>query len=187
MTGAATMERGLEKMTPILETERLILRPIREEDTNAIFVCWMRDEEVSRYMLWKASDDLEDTQEFVRFELQNLDNPKWNRWIIVRRDSADIVGTCLMFYNEEEQHWDVSYNLGRKYWGCGYITEAMSRVMQYARTSGIKECATTHAAENLASGRVLEKIGFRYEREIPYVYSQGECKTTGRYYRWTSE
>ena len=68
--------------TPILHTERLTLRPIRENDIDAIFDCWMQDEDVSRYMYWKASDNIDDAREFVNFELENLDNEKWNRWII---------------------------------------------------------------------------------------------------------
>jgi ribosomal-protein-alanine N-acetyltransferase len=53
-------------------------------------------------------------------------------------------------------------------------------------TLGIKECATAHAIENPSSGRVLEKLGFKYEKEVPYVYSMGELETTGKYYSWTA-
>ena len=55
-------------MTERMETERLILRPIRKEDTNEIFACWMNDPEVSRYMMWTAGD-LDTAREFVEFEL----------------------------------------------------------------------------------------------------------------------
>lgn len=64
-----------------LETKRLLLRKIQREDVVPIFECWMQDEAVSRYMWWKASHDISDTEEFVQFELGNLDNDKWNRWI----------------------------------------------------------------------------------------------------------
>ena len=174
-------------LTPILNTDKLILWSIREEDAEEIFKCWMDDEEVSRYMLCKASDDVKEAKEFVRFELGNLDNPNWNCWIIVLKASAAIIGTCLLLYNDEEMHWDVSYNLGKRYWSKGYVTESMKKVMCYAKnTLGIKECATAHAIENPSSGRVLEKLGFKYEKEVPYVYSMGELETTGKYYSWTA-
>lgn len=173
-------------ITPKLETDRLILRQIKNEDIEAIFNCWTKDEDVSRYMCWKASKDIIKTQEFVQFEISNLENEKWNRWIIVLKDIDEIIGTCLIFFNDDESNWDISYNLGKKYWGKGYITEAMHRVMEYAIGElNIKECIAVHAIENPESGRVIQKLGFEYEKEIPYECNDGEIKTIGKYYKFT--
>ena len=109
-------------ITPKLETDRLILREIHSDDTEAIFNCWMQDENVSKYMWWKASDDINEAKGFVKFELGNLENDKWNRWIIVLKSTNEIIGTCLIFFNDEEGHWDISYNLGKKFWSNGYMT-----------------------------------------------------------------
>lgn len=98
-------------ITPKLETDRLILREIHSDDTEAIFNCWMQDENVSRYMQWKASNDINAAKEFVKFELENLENDKWNRWIISLKSTNEIIGTCLIFFNDDEGHWDISYNL----------------------------------------------------------------------------
>lgn len=172
-------------MTPDLATERLVLRTIRSEDVFPIFACWMRDQDVSRYMWWKASDDINETRDFVRFELENLGNDQWNRWVLVTKDRKEVIGTCLLFWNEEEGHFDISYNLGKKYWGRGYVTEAMERVMRYgAEALGMKECVTSCAQENKASARVLEKLGFQYVKDVPYECGGGEVKTTGRLYLW---
>ena len=168
--------------TPRIETDRLLLREIQETDVNDIFGCWMQDENVSRYMCWKASYDIAETQSFVRFELEQIENEKWNRWIIVLRETGQIVGTCLVFFNEDdaENHWDISYNLGKKYWGKGYITEAMKAVMQFAETElGMEECITTYAKVNTASANVLHKLGFIDEAEIPYECSGGDIITEG--------
>ena len=170
--------------TPILETERLILRPVKEDDVTAIFDCWMQDEDVSRYMCWKASSDINEAKEFVSFELGNLENDEWNRFIIDLKESGEVIGTCLIFYNDEEDNWDISYNLGKEYWGNGYTSEAMKKVMDYAiDVLGIKECIAVHAVENPASGRVIEKLGFQYEAEVPYECNGGEIQTVGKYYR----
>lgn len=172
-------------MTPDLETERLMLRKIQSEDVVPVFECWMQDKDVSRYMWWKASDDIDEAKAFVLFELGNLDNDMWNRWIIVVKDTKEIIGTCLIFWNEEDRHFDISYNLGKKYWGRGYITEAMERVLRYgSEVLGIKEVVTLCARENKASARVLEKLGFQYEKDAPYECSGGDIKTVGKLYRW---
>ena len=165
-----------------LETERLLLREIQATDVYEIWNCWMRDEEVSRYMWWKASDDIADAEEFVHFELAQIDNEKWYRWIIILKETGKIIGTCLVFFNEDDTvpHWDISYNLGRAFWGKGYITEAMKEVMGFAsRRLCMKECITTYAKVNAASANVLHKLGFKDIEEIPYECSGGEIITDG--------
>lgn len=165
-----------------LETERLRLREIHLEDTEGIYQCWMQDEAVSRYMWWKASGDRGEAEAFVAFELGNRNNDRWNRWLVERKDTGELVGTCLLFFNEEEGHWDISYNLGRAFWGKGYMTEAMGAVLRYGvEILHLDQIATSYALENPASGRVLEKLGFRVEREIPYECGGGELTVRGNY------
>lgn len=170
--------------TPELETDRLFMRPVKYEDILPVHELWMQDEDVSRYMFWKASSDIEKTKEFIESELGNTENDSWNRWIIELRQTHEIVGTCLVFYNDEENSWDISYNLAKKYWGHGYITEAMKCALIYARdTLKIKECIAIHASENPSSSKVIRKLGFKYEKDVPYVCGGGDIKTTGKYYR----
>lgn len=175
-----------DNMTPIMETDRLLLRPIKESDVEEIFSCWMQDENVSRYMWWKASDDINEAKDFATFELGNLKNDKWNRWIMVLKSTDEIIGTCLIFFNEDEKHWDISYNLGQKYWGNGYVTEAMNTVMKYAvDVMKVKEISTAYARENTASGHVLQKLGFKYVKEVPYECNGGDIATIGKYCTYT--
>jgi len=177
------MDPGRET-TPVIETERLNLRPIRESDAQAIFDCWMQDQDVSRYMCWKASDDIGDAKRFVEYERNQLENEQWNRWIVEDKSGNSIMGTCLIFYNPDESSWDISYNLGKKYWGFGYTTEAMKAVIRYAGSVlHVRTCIAVHAAENPASGKVLRNLGFVYEKDVPYECSGGEIQTTGKYYR----
>lgn len=184
-----TAKSGLAEgnmITPKLETDRLILREIHSDDVEEIFDCWMQDEDVSRYMWWKASSNINEAKEFVEFELGNLENDNWNRWIIILKETSEIIGTCLIYYNEEECSWDISYNLGKKFWGKGYASEAMNRVMQYAKEGlGIRECIAVHAMENPASGHIIQKLGFHYEKDVPYECNGGGIVTTGKYYRYT--
>ncbi len=69
------LRKGDENLTtPRMETDRLFLREIQETDCNDIFNCWMQEEDVSRYMWWKASGDIAEAQEFVKFELGQIEN-----------------------------------------------------------------------------------------------------------------
>ena len=71
--------------------------------------------------------------------------------MIVLKETGSLIGTCLVFYNEDDDnsHWDISYNLGKKYWGNGYATEAMKAVMHFAEEElGMEECVTSYAGIN---------------------------------------
>ncbi|MCF2641954.1 GNAT family N-acetyltransferase [Roseburia hominis] len=63
-----------------------------------------------------------------------------------------MIGTCLIYFKDEEKNWDISYNLGKKYWGKGYVTEAMTEVIRYAvEVLHMEECIAVHAVENPAN------------------------------------
>lgn len=177
-------------ITPVLETERLILREVRPSDVNDIFNCWMRDPDVSRYMWWQASDDIGEAEGFVQYEFDQINNPKWFRWIIETKADNKVIGTCLIYVNDDDtpEHWDVSYNLGKSFWGMGYITEAMKEVMNFGiKELHIKECITSYAKVNKASANVLHKLGFAEEKEIPYECNGGSIITEGILCRLTIE
>lgn len=163
-----------------LKTDRLLLREVMPSDTQQIFESWFQDKDVSKYMWWEASSDIADVQKFMDFELQNVENEKWNRWVIVPEWSEKIIGTCLLFFNEDEGHWDISYNLRKDSWGYGFATEAMRAVMRYAiGILNIDVVYTSYAAENERSGNVLKKLGFEFVKEIPYVCNGGKTVTKG--------
>ena len=101
--------------TPILETDRLILRPFEVDDATDVFECW-----------------------------------------------------------------ESGYNLGKKYWGKGYTTEAMKKVIDFAREQlQVSEIVGRYAKENPASGNVMGKLGFKYEKDIPYECNNGTVKREG--------
>lgn len=64
------------------------------------------------------------------------------------------------------------------------MTEAMIKILDYAKKDlGVKECIAIHAKENAASGNVIKKLGFLYEKGVPYEYNGGEIHTVGKFYR----
>ncbi len=163
-------------MIPELETDRLFLREVRQDDAPAVFTCWMNDSEVSRYMWWNASDDIADAEKFIRDELDQTDNGKWNRWLVHLKATGELIGTCLIYWNDEDipPHWDISYNLGRRYWGKGYAPEAVKRVLDHAGAwLGMEECTTCYARENTRSAGVLHRLGFIDEGSMAYECGNG--------------
>lgn len=165
--------------TPILETERLILRPFTDSDVQDVFDCWESDPDVARYMFWTSHNDIEKTKEWIAFEIGQIEKDDWYRFALVLKENNELIGTALVYYEEEVQCWEIGYNLGKKYWGKGYTTEAVKRVIEFAEELGITEIVGRYAKENPASGKVMEKLGFQYEKDIPYECNNGTVMREG--------
>lgn len=169
--------------TPILQTDRLILRPFCMEDSQEVFECWESDPAVAKYMFWDSHNDVNITIGWVKKELSKRDSDDWYRWAILSKETGDLLGTGLIYVEEEYAKFEIAYNLGKKSWGCGYTTEAMQEVIKFAKEElGINEIMGRHAKENPTSGRILEKLGFTYIKDIPYECNRGKNLYEGKEY-----
>ncbi|MDO4516503.1 MAG: GNAT family N-acetyltransferase [Bacillota bacterium] len=167
-------------ITPVLETSRLRLRPFRREDARAVFDGWEQDPEVARYMFWTSHQDIRKTEAWLEYELGQIGKPDWYRFAVEQKPAHTLIGTVLIYYEEELETWEVGYNFAKAHWGRGYATEAMTAVLTFAKAQlGISQAAGRYAKENPASGRVLEKLGFRFEKEIPYFCNDGTVLRQG--------
>lgn len=166
--------------TPVLETERLILRPFNMNDAESVFDGWETDEEVAKYMFWTAHNDINKTIEWLQFEIGQIPKDDWYRFALVEKETGVLVGTGLIYYEEEVSSWEIGYNLSREYWGLGYTTEALQCIIDFAKCQlNIHEIVGRYAKENLSSGHVLDKLGFKYEKGIPYECNDGKVMRDG--------
>ena len=84
----------------------------------------------------------------------------------VELPAEGLIGVVGLHPNDQDRV-EVGYWLGRPYWGRGYMTEAVERVLLWAREEwGRAILASGHFADNPASGRVLAKAGFLYTGEV---------------------
>ena len=166
--------------TPILETDRLLLRTFEETDAVAVFEGWESDPEVAKYMFWTSHNDIEKTKQWIKKEMSRIGREDWYRWAFVCKETDQVIGTGLVYYEEEVSGWEIAYNLGRKYWGKGYATEGMKEILRFAKESlEIAELIARYAKENTSSGNVLRKLGFIYEADIPSECNNGAVLREG--------
>lgn len=151
--------------TPVLQTERLLLRPFSEKDAEGVFAGWESDPEVARYMFWKSHNDISKTHEWLAFELEQIPKADWFRWAIVRKEDNRLIGTGLIYFEEEYGCFEIGYNLGRAYWGRGYTTEAMREVISFAKAElSLDKIVGRCAKVNSSSAKVMKKLGFAFQK-----------------------
>lgn len=145
-----------------LETERLILRQLVENDAEEMFKNWANDDDVSRYVRWTTHKNVEETKEYIRTEQERCKNDNYYNWGIVLKEKNELIGAIGAFPSEDER-LEIGYNIAKKHWRNGYTTEALKRVMDYLiNEKGVDRFRCCHAILNPASGAVMKKVGFKY-------------------------
>ncbi len=161
-------------MTPIIETERLILRPLKASDAEAVFKGWTKDTEVARFMRWNRHQNVEETREWLEGEEASAAKEDMFNWGFVLKENQHLIGSGGLVYSDQNQMYELGYNLSKDCWGCGYGTEAAGRIIEFARVElKIKQIYATHAIANIASRRILQKLGFEFQREGTYSSFDG--------------
>jgi [ribosomal protein S5]-alanine N-acetyltransferase len=154
-----------------LQTERLILRHFSSADDEALYKAIFNDPEVMRFS--DGIQSLEWTHAWIQHCQQDYYEAKgYGPFAVIERSARRLIGYCGLFYFSEvngQPEIELGYRLARSAWGRGYATEAAIAVRDYAFTTlGIKRLVSIIDPSNIASIRVAEKLGMRFEAEVMF-------------------
>lgn len=149
---------------PCLQTARLVLRPYSQADV-ADLVRLAGTREVAATTLRIPHPYREqDAVDFVAACRPDADAGQSVRFAITLRETGEFCGGVGMRLELDHHRAELGYWVGVPYWGRGYATEAAQAMLGYGfGTLGLRRIYAQHVRENPASGRVLQKIGMRYE------------------------
>ena len=155
------------KGTIILETERLILRKFKMEDVEEVFKNWTSNEDVAKFVRWSTHKSVDDTKEWIEFELNNYKNDNYYTWGIELKETGELIGSISsIFRPEDDERYEIGYAIGKEYWNKGYTSEALKCVMDFLINDvGIKKFICSHAKLNPVSGMVMQKVGFKHVKD----------------------
>lgn len=149
-----------------LQTERLRLRRPTLDDATLAFETYAADQEVTRYLTWTAHATVAQTTEFFQQAIDAWDLRMGHRvWLIEQRSDGALLGTigCTVWFHRVE----VGFALAKRFWGQGYIPEALTRVCEAAFDDArIYRVQAVCDEENERSSRVMEKVGMQYEGRL---------------------
>ena len=153
------------KGTQRLETERLILRRFVLEDAPAMYANWCTDPEVCRFLTWPPHASEAVTRSLLEQWTADYANPENYNWVLELKDGGDIIGSCsVVRLDESIDELEVGYCMGRRWWGNGYMPEAVAAILDYLFDAvGANRVSAKHDVENPKSGRVMQKVGMTFE------------------------
>lgn len=149
-----------------LETERLILRRFRPEDSAAAFRNWTSDRNVTTFLRWPTHPDEKTTQEIIQAWVDRYADPAFYQWAIVPKELGDEpVGTIGVVEQDENLHLlHIGYCIGSKWWHRGITSEAFGGILPFFFLQvGANRVESQHDPLNPNSGKVMLKCGLKYE------------------------
>ncbi len=148
-----------------LETQRLKLRRFQVEDAEAMYHNWASEEEVAKFLTWPVHESAEVTRALLKDWVKNYEKEDCYNWVIEIKLTGEIIGgISVVSIREKVMEAEIGYCMGTKWWGQGIMPEAGKAVIRYLfEQVGFHRIAACHDANNPKSGRVMQKIGMKYE------------------------
>lgn len=156
---------------PIIETQRLILREFDEDDLPT-FLVLLNDPEINRWTgdTGEPITTLEQAkEELYARPIADYRKYGYGRWACVEKATNQVIGFSGLKYLDDLKIVDLGYRLLPSHWGNGYATESGKAVVDYGfQHLKMDRIFALVFLVNVASVRVLEKIGFQYDQTIDY-------------------
>lgn len=158
---------NLDWTPPILETERLILRPVTDDDALGAFL-YASNPNMTKFTLFETHQTIEDSRWFVndyrrsRYASQEPDPFA----IVLKRDPVQMMVGAVgaHWVSQPNGAMEIGYAIAEPYWGRGLVVEAARAVVRYVFTEyAVERLQARVFVGNDASDRVLEKLGFMRE------------------------
>jgi RimJ/RimL family protein N-acetyltransferase len=146
-----------------IETKRLFLRKPLLSDAVPIFEQYAQDKEVTKFLTWQPHENLGETKDFLRRCVNVWKEGTAFPWAIIRKSDQQFLG-MVEIVGIDHSGVNVGYVLAKKYWGKGYMPEALKLIIDWAfQQDDIYRVWAFCDTENAASAKVLEKAGMQQE------------------------
>lgn len=147
----------------ILETDRLILREIQTDDFDDLYRM-NSDPDVMKYVGDGTTRDHGQMEKEIKMLMSHYTRkPGLGIWATLLKDGNTFVGASGLVYYDNTPEIEVGYRMLKEHWNKGYATEASLGLLNYGFTSlKLKKIVSSAHVDNMASRRVMEKIGMKY-------------------------
>lgn len=151
-----------------IELENIILREFKYDDLDPLYEIF-KDPEVFKYLMGYEFHTISEANSYLRSIITNYKNNKLMKIAVVNKCSGELMGYVgLSLYDLTIDTCQIIYSLGQKYWGRGYVKEALDYYIPYLKEKGKQLIIVGHVKENERSKKVILKSGFSRCEEKDY-------------------
>lgn len=161
----------------ILDTERLTLRELTEEDASFMLKL-LNEPSFLRFIGDRGVRTVEDARRYLREgPISSYKRFGFGLYLVELRDAQTPIGICGLVKREALDDVDIGFAFLPAFWSKGYAFESAAAVMRYAQdVIGLNRIAAIVSPDNDRSIGVLNKLGLRFERLITWPEDGSELK-----------
>jgi RimJ/RimL family protein N-acetyltransferase len=152
---------------PSIETARLFLRVYNPEDLDARHAI-RNDPDVYRYFPpYYSPPTKEKAREGIAGSIRGWREKGFGEFAVLEKISGELIGYCGLMSLDKSEEIEIYYGFPKKYWGKGFATEAARAVLKFAFDEAkLSQVVGVTNPKNIASQKVLQKIGLKYQGQI---------------------
>lgn len=148
---------------PRLETDRLILREISQDDRYGIFRNFS-DRDVAKWFFEEPYTRIEQADEIIQAFKNEFEQGEGLTWAITLKGSNEFVGTCGYGEVEIGSCGEIGFDLAKEHWGKGLMSEALGAIIDYGFDAfGLGEVEAHTYSTNSRAIRLLTNLGFQLD------------------------
>ena len=148
-------------------TDRLLLRPFQLKDAHEVQLL-AGDRDIAA-TAWEIAHPYKDglAEEWISTHKDKFERGEFVCFAIKHHENNHLIGSISLKISQHHNKAELGYWVGKPYWGNGYCTEAAIVILRYGfEQLGLNRIFALSMVGNDASGRVLEKVGMKYEGYI---------------------
>jgi RimJ/RimL family protein N-acetyltransferase len=151
----------------MLNTERLLLRPLIETDAETLYTIFS-DAAVMRYWNTAPWEHVGEARDAIANDFEARRTGSYLQLGIEKNADAQLIGTCTLFnFNHQCRRAELGYALARSVWGRGFMHEALSALLDYAFAElNLHRIEAEIDPRNFASAKTLDRLGFLKEGHL---------------------
>ena len=155
-----------------LETERTILRLLTVKDAKDFYDLNL-DPEVLRFTGDRAFQSVEEAKIFL-VSYDQYEKYGVGRLAVIDKVSGKFMGWCGIKYSPKSQEYDIGFRFFKEFWNQGFATETANRCLEFGFYDlGLKEIVGRAMVRNVASIKVLEKLGMTFKNTFDFDGEKG--------------
>ena len=153
----------------MLTTHRLRFRLFVPADLERLHQEIYSHAKIAEALSPTGSLSISNTESILARRLKHWQEHGFGAWALIYQPNQQLVGHCGLHYLDSTPEVELTYTIHPNYWRQGLATEAATAVLNWGfEQLNLQQIVAVTGPANLASQRVMQKLGMRYERNIQY-------------------
>lgn len=170
----------IENSSPTLVGQRVMLRRFESTDVMDFYNLYS-NQTVNKYLPLLPISNIEEAETLLKsMYLDKYDAENTYHYAIYLRNAEKVIGALNI--SDDDSH-DLGYLLLDEYWNKGFITEACTLLIDHLKDIGYPYITATHDVNNIASGKVMKKLGMKYRYSYRELWQPKNFEVTFRMYQ----